>query len=208
MQRSIEEPAQGRRVQTESSPVAGDVHIQAAEQALPFLPLQVEMRQRNTEAGVPDAIHEAERRPREESIGTMVLDDHGLTSNVAGVREQRFGVRGMVENICKEDDVERLRRKRESRPIELRHRNARIWSGDDVDSAKLDVRPAVQDRFGQLAIPASDVQHRCVGGKQRTNGGGQRSDPPRLHVLLVQSLGQAHRRCIPRMLMKKLDNTV
>ena len=169
MQRSLEEPAQGRRVETESSPMAGDVHAQTGEQALPFLPLQIEMRQGNAEARVADPIHESECRPREESIDTMVLDDDRLTSNVPRVREQRFGVRGMVENVCEKNDVERLRRKRKSRAIKLRHPDARIWSGDHVDSAELDIWPPAQHCFGQLPIATSDIQHRCVRGKQRSN---------------------------------------
>jgi len=166
------------------------------------------MRQRHAEPCIPDVVHEPQRRPGEESIGTVILDDHCLTSDSTRIGEQYFRVRGVVQDVSEKDYVERAVRNRKPSPVEHRNGDPRIRAGHDVESVHADVWPLSKHGFGEQSIPASDIQHRCVLGKEWSDRRRQGRHAARLHILLVESFDEAHRRFIPRMLMKKLDNTV
>jgi len=166
------------------------------------------MRQRYMEPGVSHPIHPPKSRAGEKTVRVVILDDDAAPPHPTGFPKQLDGIIGVMKNIDEQNRVERAGREREVMAIELAGRDAGVAADQHIQSGKDQIGPKPHDLFGDASIAAPDIEHTRRRREEWCQPRRENSDPAVLDVPFVDLLDQAQRRCIPRILMKKLDSTV
>ena len=114
----------------------------------------------------------------------------------------------MVQDVYKDDAVERIVWMGDHHAVELADGDLRVWPDQHVDPLDGEIPALRFEQRVECAVAAPDIQHLGVLGQETLDVSGQHLDPATCAVGLVEPLGQAHRRLIPRMLTKKPESIV
>ena len=83
-----------------------------------------------------------------------------------------------------------------------------FWTPQCIDRHPFQIGSARQHPAGEQAIPAADVEYGNTGWEQFAEMAGEDADAPLMNLGIVNSTDEPHFRCIPRMLIKKLERMV
>ena len=157
---------------------------------------------------VPDAIHQTKRRDGSKSVGEVVLHDHGGAGRATRFAEERHGIVGVMQDVDEEHDVDGAVGHGQVTAVEAINGYRGAGPSEDVHGADRDVRPRANDLTGDPPVTGAHVEGTCAPGQPWRDPSGEHPCPPAHDRSLVHPLDRPHRRRSPRMLRKKLDNTV
>jgi len=107
---------------------------------------------------VADPVHSTQRRVVERTLAQVVFQDDAGTRDASGFAQELRHVRGVVEHINEEANIERLIRKRELRAIERAARHLATRPRNHFHALDGDTRPALREQAGDGAISTTNIE--------------------------------------------------
>ena len=115
---------------------------------------------------------------------------------------------GVMQDINEENKIELVIRAWQLVAAEGLHGNMGLRSRPGVNRQPLQIGPARQHLTGEQAVAAAHVEDGNIGRDQFAEMASEDADATLMNLSIVNSADEPHLRCIPRMLIKKLERMV
>lgn len=134
MERPIEAPRERPWIEPERRGPIRYAQSQRLERGGPLRLGPVRIRQGYAVPRVADPIHQAKRLVRQEAVGGVVFDDHGVSAYARRLAKQRHGIHRMMERIHEQHRINATVIDRKPSTIEPLYRNLRLGARQDIEA--------------------------------------------------------------------------
>src|SRR5262245_51063723 len=130
---ALEDPARGRRVQSEPAVPDHDIEAQECKLVEPALTRPVVVGELHAVAAVAHPVHEAQHRSGDSSLQQVILDKDRLPADARRLTQQLPRFAGVVEHVDEHHDIEALAVEGKDASVELADRDGRTFSDPRID---------------------------------------------------------------------------
>ncbi len=208
MKRTSEHPICPPRVQSKFDPLLFGLQTELFPRALPLCGIPIVVRKAHSPGRVADPVHEPQPRARARTCAQVVLDHNARARHSNRFAEPHHRVIGVMQDINEENKIELVIRAWQLVAAEGLHGNMGLRSRPGVNRQPLQIGPARQHLTGEQAVAAAHVEDGNIGRDQFAEMASEDADATLMNLSIVNSADEPHLRCIPRMLIKKLERMV
>jgi hypothetical protein len=183
----IEYPAGGDRIETDCGDELLWLKSDVAPRTLPLVPAPVVIRESNPKPRIPDPIHETQAYTRGNSVSVVILDEYAMLRHSRRLTEQDRRVVGMMQDVGKENHIERLVVERNPRSVENFDGDVGVNASEHVNSPHEEVGPLGLENSGDQAVAATNVENARALRNKLGKPIGQDADPAAKHQPLMQN---------------------